>query len=75
MQSHPRQSDGLQTGDQHDERHMGGRIAPPKPNQSLDACADAAQGLRAGANGRIHGIRRFLVPVLEDAIDRSMAMA
>jgi energy-coupling factor transport system permease protein len=35
----------------------------------------AAQGLRASANGRIHGIRRFLVPVLEDAIDRSMAMA
>ena len=35
----------------------------------------AAQGLRAGANGRVHGIRRFLVPVLEDAIDRSMAMA
>ncbi|MEC9052639.1 MAG: energy-coupling factor transporter transmembrane component T [Actinomycetota bacterium] len=35
----------------------------------------AAQGLRAGATGRVHGIRRFLVPVLEDAIDRSMAMA
>ncbi|MBU2111982.1 MAG: energy-coupling factor transporter transmembrane protein EcfT, partial [Actinobacteria bacterium] len=35
----------------------------------------AAQGLRAGAGGRVRGVRRFLVPVLEDAIDRSMAMA
>lgn len=35
----------------------------------------AAQGLRAGASGRVGRLRRFLVPVLEDAIDRSMAMA
>lgn len=35
----------------------------------------AAQGLRAGATGRVGRLRRFLVPVLEDAIDRSMAMA
>ena len=35
----------------------------------------AAQGLRAGAEGRIGLLRRSLVPVLEDALDRSLAMA
>ena len=30
----------------------------------------AAQGLRAGATGRVGRLRRFLVPVLEDAIDK-----
>ncbi|CAB4693794.1 unannotated protein [freshwater metagenome] len=35
----------------------------------------AAQGLRAGATGRVGRLHRFLVPVLEDAIDRSLAMA
>ncbi len=35
----------------------------------------AAQGLRAGAHGRVGVLRRSLVPVLEDALDRSLAMA
>ncbi len=35
----------------------------------------AAQGLRAGASGRLGLVRRSLVPVLEDALDRSLAMA
>ena len=35
----------------------------------------AAQGLRAGAGGRTGLVRRSLVPVLEDALDRSLAMA
>jgi len=35
----------------------------------------AAQKLRAGETRRIRGLRRFLVPVLEDTFDRSMALA
>lgn len=35
----------------------------------------AAQRLRAGATGRVTRLRRFLVPVLEDALERSMALA
>jgi energy-coupling factor transport system permease protein len=35
----------------------------------------AAQSLRGGASGRVRGLRRFLVPVLEDALERSLAMA
>lgn len=35
----------------------------------------AAQRLRAGATGRVKRLRRFLVPVLEDALERSMALA
>lgn len=35
----------------------------------------AAQALRAGATGRVGRVRRYLVPVLEDAIERSLAMA
>lgn len=38
----------------------------------------AAQELRGGATGRLHrirGVRRLLVPVLEDAFDRSLALA
>ncbi|WP_328827517.1 energy-coupling factor transporter transmembrane component T [Nocardioides acrostichi] len=35
----------------------------------------AAQGLRAGARGRTGRLRRLLVPVLEDALDRSLSMA
>lgn len=35
----------------------------------------AAQSLRGGADGRVRGLRRFLVPVLEDALERSLAMA
>jgi len=35
----------------------------------------AAQSLRAGESGRVRGLRRLLVPVLEDALDRSLAMA
>lgn len=34
-----------------------------------------AQELRGGADGRIAGLRRLLVPVLEDAFDRSLALA
>ncbi|TIC81082.1 energy-coupling factor transporter transmembrane protein EcfT [Nocardioides sp. GY 10127] len=35
----------------------------------------AAQSLRSGPTGRVRGLRRLLVPVLEDALDRSLAMA
>lgn len=35
----------------------------------------AAQALRAGATGRVARLRRFLVPVLEDALERSLALA
>lgn len=35
----------------------------------------AAQALRRGAEGRHGRVRRLLVPVLEDALDRSLAMA
>ncbi|MGZ8745002.1 MAG: energy-coupling factor transporter transmembrane component T [Nocardioides sp.] len=35
----------------------------------------AAQSLRVGATGRVRRLRRFLVPVLEDALERSLAMA
>ncbi|GAB3769204.1 CbiQ family ECF transporter T component [Nocardioides ginsengisegetis] len=35
----------------------------------------AAQSLRAGETGRIGRLRRFLVPVLEDALERSLALA
>lgn len=34
-----------------------------------------ASDLRGGATGRIAGLRRLLVPVLEDAFDRSLALA
>jgi len=35
----------------------------------------AAQSLRAGETGRVRRLRRFLVPVLEDALERSLALA
>ncbi len=35
----------------------------------------AAQSLRAGDTGRVGRLRRFLVPVLEDALERSLALA
>jgi energy-coupling factor transport system permease protein len=35
----------------------------------------AAQGLRAGDTSRVGRLRRFLVPVLEDALERSLALA
>ncbi len=35
----------------------------------------AAQALRAGETGRVGRLRRFLVPVLEDALERSLALA
>ncbi|WP_028645473.1 energy-coupling factor transporter transmembrane component T [Nocardioides sp. URHA0020] len=35
----------------------------------------AAQALRAGETGRVSGLRRLLVPVLEDALERSLALA
>jgi energy-coupling factor transport system permease protein len=35
----------------------------------------AAQALRGGNTGRVRGIRRLLVPVLEDALERSLALA
>jgi energy-coupling factor transport system permease protein len=35
----------------------------------------AAQSLRAGETGRVGRLRRFLVPVLEDALERSLALA
>lgn len=35
----------------------------------------AAQSLRAGETRRVRRLRRFLVPVLEDALERSLALA
>jgi energy-coupling factor transport system permease protein len=35
----------------------------------------AAQALRAGESGRVARLRRLLVPVLEDALERSLALA
>jgi energy-coupling factor transport system permease protein len=35
----------------------------------------AAQRLRPGVTGRVRGVRRLLVPVLEDALERSLALA
>ena len=35
----------------------------------------AAQGLRGGPAGRFAGLRRVVVPVLEDALDRSLRLA
>ena len=35
----------------------------------------AAQSLRAGESGRTRGLRRTLVPVLEDALERSLTLA
>ncbi|MGZ6745803.1 MAG: energy-coupling factor transporter transmembrane component T [Nocardioides sp.] len=35
----------------------------------------AAQRLRAGETGRVGRLRRFLVPVLEDALERSLSLA
>jgi len=35
----------------------------------------AAQTLRGGDTGRVRGLRRILVPVLEDALERSLALA
>jgi energy-coupling factor transport system permease protein len=35
----------------------------------------AAQTLRGGEAGRVHGLRRLLVPVLEDALERSLSLA
>jgi energy-coupling factor transport system permease protein len=35
----------------------------------------AAQALRGGSDGRVAGLRRFLVPVLEDALERSLSLA
>ena len=35
----------------------------------------AAQALRGGTGGRIRGLRRFVVPVLEDALERSLSLA
>jgi energy-coupling factor transport system permease protein len=35
----------------------------------------AAQTLRGGDTGRVRGLRRVLVPVLEDALERSLALA
>lgn len=35
----------------------------------------AAQALRAGETGRVRRLRRYLVPVLEDTLERSLALA
>jgi energy-coupling factor transport system permease protein len=35
----------------------------------------AAQALRGGETGRVRSLRRLLVPVLEDALERSLALA
>ncbi|MDO9458385.1 energy-coupling factor transporter transmembrane component T [Nocardioides sp.] len=46
----------------------------PQFTQSIQRVR-AAQALRAGDTGRVKRLRRFLVPVLEDTFDRSLALA
>ena len=46
----------------------------PQFTQSIQRVR-AAQALRAGETGRVRRLRRFLVPVLEDTFDRSLALA
>lgn len=46
----------------------------PQFTQSL-ARVRAAQALRAGETRRVHGLRRLVVPVLEDTLERSLALA
>lgn len=46
----------------------------PQFTQSIQRVR-AAQQLRAGETGRVRRLRRFLVPVLEDTVDRSLALA
>lgn len=46
----------------------------PQLTQSIQRVR-AAQSLRAGETGRVRRLRRFLVPVLEDTFDRSLALA
>ncbi|WP_139977927.1 CbiQ family ECF transporter T component [Nocardioides litoris] len=46
----------------------------PQLTQSIQRVR-AAQSLRAGDTGRVRRLRRFLVPVLEDTFDRSLALA
>ncbi|WP_148614337.1 energy-coupling factor transporter transmembrane component T [Nocardioides rubriscoriae] len=46
----------------------------PQLTQSIQRVR-AAQALRAGDTGRVRRLRRFLVPVLEDTFDRSLALA
>jgi energy-coupling factor transport system permease protein len=48
--------------------------ALPQLTQSI-ARVRAAQALRAGDTGRVRVLRRFLVPVLEDTFERSLALA
>ncbi|MGA8256389.1 MAG: energy-coupling factor transporter transmembrane component T [Nocardioides sp.] len=46
----------------------------PQFTQSIQRVR-AAQSLRAGETGRVRRLRRFLVPVLEDTFERSLALA
>ncbi len=46
----------------------------PQFTQSIQRVR-AAQALRAGDTGRVRRLRRFLVPVLEDTFERSLALA
>ncbi|CAN5682980.1 CbiQ family ECF transporter T component [soil metagenome] len=46
----------------------------PQFTQSIQRVR-AAQALRAGETGRVRGLRRLLVPVLEDTFARSLALA
>jgi energy-coupling factor transport system permease protein len=46
----------------------------PQFTQSIQRVR-SAQALRAGETGRVRRLRRFLVPVLEDTFDRSLALA
>lgn len=46
----------------------------PQLTQSIQRVR-AAQALRAGHTGRVAGLRRLLVPVLEDTFDRALALA
>jgi energy-coupling factor transport system permease protein len=46
----------------------------PQFTQSIQRVR-AAQALRAGETGRVRRLRRYLVPVLEDTFERSLALA
>jgi energy-coupling factor transport system permease protein len=46
----------------------------PQFTQSIQRVR-AAQALRAGETGRVRRLRRYLVPVLEDTLERSLALA
>ena len=58
--------------DRHRPRGRGDRAPAVRRQRAPGA---GAQSLRAGDTGRVGRLRRLLVPVLEDALERSLALA